>query len=468
MKARLPLRVTAAVAVLGGTVVALARPNDVALSPVPLGQNQQSEVTIVMSNPAYHPRVGVPDFLSTTNDAELATISRTIADVLWRDLQFEREFYMIPRASSTSIPSTPPEAIPYERWAELGADAVLHGSVSRNGADLVVDIRLITVKGDARGRQTFGARYPNCRAQNPRGCAHAIADDVHKQVRGLDGVARTKIAFASDRHGSRVAGRPSQTAAASKEIYISDYDGANPMRVTVNGSLNCCPAWSAAGNLLSYVSWQSGLPDIYVANLAQPGRPARPTASNVATSNWTPAWSPDGTRLAFASPRSGNVEIYVVNRDGTGLQNITNSPSSDDGAPTWSPNGAQIAFTSNRAGVNQLYIMNATGTGVQRIVSEQVDRPTWSSLNFIAFTVGAGPGHDVAIYDFANPGVKVLTDGVGSNESPAVAPNGRHIAFVTTRWGRQHIATIDRTGENLRQVTEAGNNTYPNWQPISR
>jgi TolB protein len=237
--------------------------------------------------------------------------------------------------------------------------------------------------------------------------------------------------------------------------------------VTINGSMNCCPSWSPSGSMLSYVSWMSGFPDIYLANLAQPGRLGRPAAGAPAITNQTPSWSPDGSRLAFVSNRSGsNYDIWVVNRDGSGLQNLTNSAASEI-APTWSPNGTQIAFISDRGGTNQLYLMDATGTGVQLLVSSKVDRPTWSPLNFIAFTVESTSGHDIGIYDFSNPGpVRVLTDGNGSNESPTVAPNGRHIAFFTTRWGRQQIAIIDRTGNNLKQITEAGNNTFPNWQPI--
>lgn len=464
-----PTRVTVAALGLAGVALLFATPEARPIAATPLGQNSQGEVTITMSNPASHPKLGVPDFLGTGGDPELAAAARAVADVLWNDLDYEREFYMISRTTSAVIPVAPAEALPYAQWTEMGADAVLVGAITRSGADMSVDMRLISVKGDAQGRQGFGQRYTNCKLVNPRACAHAIADDLHKQVRGLDGVARTKLAFASDRHGSRVAGRPSQTQAASKEIYIADYDGANQMRVTVNGSINGFPAWSPGGNLLSYVSWQSGFPDIYVSNLAEPGRISRPAAGSgrSSMSNWTPAWSPDGSKLAFASTRTGDLDIWVINRDGTGLQNLTNSPRSDEGTPTWSPSGAQIAFTSNRTGVNQLYVMSATGTGVQVLVSQLVDRPTWSPLNFIAFTVGGGPGHDIAIYDFANPGaVRVLTDGIGSNESPAVAPNGRHIAFVTTRWGKQHIATIDRTGQGIRQITEVGNNVSPNWQPI--
>ena len=62
---------------------------------------------------------------------------------------------------------------------------------------------------------------------------------------------------------------------------------------------------------------------------------------------------------------------------------------------------------------------------------------------------------------------RVLTDGLGSNEQPTVAPNGRHVAFVTTRFGKRQIAIVDfPSGKNYRQLTTAGNNTYPSWSPL--
>jgi TolB protein len=151
------------------------------------------------------------------------------------------------------------------------------------------------------------------------------------------------------------------------------------------------------------------------------------------------------------------------------MRNLTpNTPRSSEGAPTWSPNGAHIAFTSDRTGTNHIFIMNADGTGVRRVTfAEKCDRPSWSALNFIAYTLEKPGGKDVAVTELSRMEARVLTDGLGANDQPTVAPNGRHIAFVTTRWGKHQIAIVDYPdGKNPRQLTTQGNNTYPSWSPI--
>ena len=60
--------------------------------------------------------------------------------------------------------------------------------------------------------------------------------------------------------------------------------------------------------------------------------------------------------------------------------------------------------------------------------------------------------------------VRQLTFGLGSNESPSYSPNGRHIAFTSTRGsGLKQIYTIGRDGNGLRRITSAGNNEMAAW-----
>jgi len=191
----------------------------------------QDEFVLSLRNPGVRPRLAVPDFWLLTNDAELREAGRTIAGVLWADLAFEREYYMIERDSSASIPVTRSSSLPHQAWAELGADFVLAGEIRRSGEHLVVDLRMLSVRGDTVGRQAFGASYPTCRLESLRVCAHSIADDFHRETRALEGVARTKIAFVSDRDMARVTGRPSQTAGTGIDV-SRDGDAMSNTRTT--------------------------------------------------------------------------------------------------------------------------------------------------------------------------------------------------------------------------------------------
>jgi TolB protein len=420
---------------------------------------QPSEVAgkIDSGNPGTPPRYAVPDFIALSNDKETQDAARVIAQVLWDDLQFEREFYMIPRDTYKSIPAAPSiTTVPYDRWRELGADAVVVGTVQRASNGIRVEVRLYSV----RARESVLGREYTGSPANPRLYAHTISDEIHKEQVGLRGVARTKIAFSSDRNREAVVATVEKRDV--KEIYITDYDGANQRRITINRSLNITPSWSPDGRSIAYTSYRSGVPDLLISNIFA-GTMEQPTKGQ--GQNWLPVFSPDGTRIAFVSSRDGNSEIYIVNRDGSNLRRLTNHPAIDS-TPTFSPTGTQIAFTSERTGTPQIYTINVDGSGMRRISSEiYADRATWSPapLNEIAFTARTGPGFDIKILNVASGETRQITFGEGTNESPAWAPNGRHLAFMSTRQGRSQIFVVDRDGRNLRQITRDGNNTTPHW-----
>jgi len=424
--------------------------------PAPAPQ-QPSEVAVVITgDPGTPPRYAVPTFIPLTPDA--APIATTIAQVLWDDLAFEREFYLIPRDTYATIPvARSPDQIPFTAWRELGADAVVFGTVARNGDTVRIEVRLFNI----RTRQSvFGREYTGT-AGNPRLYAHTMADDIHQQQRALRGVARTRLAFTSDRNRERIVGTVESRDV--KEVYIADYDGANARRITTNRQLNLTPVWSPDARAIAYTSYRRGYPDLFIALIYQ-GVQEEPTKGG--TQNWLPMFSPDGTRIVFTSSRDGNPELYVMNRDGSGLRRLTNHPAIDT-SPTWSPTGTQIAFTSDRAGTPQIYIVGADGLNLRRLTTTEsyADRPTWSPAPFneIAFAARTGPGYDIKIFDLARGATRQVTFGEGSNESPAYAPNGRHLAFTSTRTGRAQIFTVGRDGRGVRQVTRDGNNYTASW-----
>jgi TolB protein len=429
----------------------------------PAGQQQPPAVQLTITGePGALPRYAVPDFIALSADADTAEAAKTIAQVLWDDLAFEREFDMIPRDTYASIPAARSmSGVPFDRWRELGADGLLIGTVQRQGDALRVEISLFGVKTK---QPAFTKEY-TASAANPRFFAHTIADELYQTQLALRGVARTKIAFVSDRDGERL--KQTIEVRVVKEIYICDYDGANQRRFTVNHNLNLNPAWSPDGRSLAYSSHVRGVPDIFIANIYQGTTVENPLRGGKAEENFLPVFSPDGTKIAFQSNRDGNAEIYVMNRDGSGIRRITNHPLSD-ATPTWSPSGNQIAFVSDRTGSPQIYVVDADGLNFRPLtvgLESYCDRPTWSPppFNEIAYAARTGGGLDIKVLDLATRDRRQITFGEGSNESPAYAPNGRHLAFSSTRAGRKQIYVIDRMGKDVRQLTRAGNNQTPAW-----
>lgn len=425
---------------------------------------QPTEIeTRIGGQPGLPPRYAVPDFIALGTDRETVEAAKTIGQVLFDDLNFEREFYLIPRDTYRSIPAAKSFLdIPFDRWKELGTEGLVIGTVARTPAGLKVEVRLFNV---ATGQSAFGREYSGS-AANPRLYAHTISDEIHQQQRALRGVARTKITFVSDRDGERVRG-PIENRGA-KEIYIADYDGANARRVTVQHSLNITPVWSADSRAIAYTSYRrNNEPQIFIAQIFK-GLSDSPTADGKARGgqNWLPSWSPDGTRIAITSNRDGNPELYVMNADGSGVRRITKHPGIDT-SPTWSPASNQIAFTSDRSGAPQIYVVDADGLGSPRRVTHEAycDRPTWAPApyNEIAYASRTGPGLDIKVLELETGQVRQLTFGEGTNESPAYSATGRHLTFMSTRKGLKNIFVVARDGKGLKQITFEGNNEMPNW-----
>lgn len=457
---RQPVLATLALAAAASLVVSGAQQ-----PPPPPPPQQQSEViTKITSAPGVPPKLAVVGFIPLSSDAETVAAAKTITDVLHDDINYEREYYLIPKDTVASVPKPSSiDNVPMDRWKELNADGVVVGSIQKAPSGVIVRVRLINV---ATGASVFGREYTGAVA-NPRRYAHTIWDEMYKHQMQGHGIARSRLTFSSDRTADLIKGPVSNRDV--QEIFIVDYDGANPRKVTNTKTLNITPTWSPDGKAIAYTSYRPSGPvgtfqDI-VFSFIETGERQTPANGNPSKQNYLPVWSPDGSKLAFTTNRDGNPEIYVMNRDGSGVKRLTNSPAIDV-TPTWSPSGTQLAWVSDRTGNPKIYIMNADGTGQRPLGGDSYcDRPTWSSAPFneIAYAVRTGPGYDIKVYSFATGQATRITDGIGSNESPAFSPNGRHIAFTSTRNGKVQIYTIDRDGNNLRQITREGNNKFPNW-----
>jgi TolB protein len=337
------------------------------------------------------------------------------------------------------------------KWKDVGAYGVMKLKVTVNGDDVVLDARLYEVSKGTDAKLT--KQYTGKRGDLRR-LVHAWCNEVVKYYTGEPGFFGSQIVFVAKGKGKST-------------IEAVDFDGHAPYALTHNDSINMLPAFSRSGGMVAFTSYMRNNPDLYVVG-AGGGRPKK--LSTQRGMNTGASWSPDGSQLAITLSKDGNPDIYIISAtDGSIVKRLTND-SAIDTSPSWSPDGAQIAFVSDREGGPQIFVMSAAGGTPQR-VSKNGDyntTPSWSpkkGAHVIAYTTRDGGVYDIVTLDLDSKKMTRITQGEGSNEEPAFSPNGRAIAFASTRSGGSgiYIANADGTGTAKRVWSGAA--TGVDWGP---
>jgi TolB protein len=152
------------------------------------------------------------------------------------------------------------------------------------------------------------------------------------------------------------------------------------------------------------------------------------------------SWSPDRQWIAYASEKDGNWNVYRVKVDGTGIQQLTNSPALDR-YPSWSPKGDKIAFVSNRQnGDFDIYVMDADGSAQTNLTAgfqggKGADlAPTWSlGGGLIAYWGDRNSQKDIYFIDVATGKITAVTNDAEEQIAPIWAfetsPDGRYLFY---------------------------------------
>ncbi|HXH84931.1 MAG TPA: Tol-Pal system beta propeller repeat protein TolB [Candidatus Tectomicrobia bacterium] len=393
--------------------------------------------------------IAVPEF-TVVAGADTGSHAKTLAAVVGSDLTFSGHFSVV--AGTGVIPVNNPEALKrsWTEFAAAGAHAGLHGLLALHGARAEIEMRLYDLTSPEH--RLIATRKFDLPPAQMRRLAHKVADEVVLQFTGEPGIADTKIAYVAGPRGA-------------KEIMIADYDGAQPVPVTRNGSINLSPVWSPDARSLAFTSYKQGYPDLYRAFPFE-RRPDQ-TLAAFAGINSSPAFSPDGRSLAMTLSKDGNPEIYVLTLATGALRRLTRHAGIDT-EPTWAPTGRQIAFVSDRNGTANLYVMDTEGANVRQLTSGGFHtQPRWSPRgDTILYTQRAG-AHDLWLIDADGSNPRRLTGGAGNNQGATWAPNGRHIAFQSNRQGRWQIYAmrIDDPGSAQPVTRNPGEYTSPSWSP---
>jgi TolB protein len=156
-------------------------------------------------------------------------------------------------------------------------------------------------------------------------------------------------------------------------------------------------------------------------------------------------------------------DIWLLDASGKLTRNLTKGRG-DNVSPSWSPDGRYITFVSSRSGTPQVHIMNSDGSGQRRLTMAGAynSTPDFGPDGKIVFA-GLDEGHsDLFTVDLAG-NIERLTQGQGSNLDPVWSPDGRWIAYVSTRDGRR-IWLMTADGRHQFPLTRSMSCATPTWR----
>jgi Tol biopolymer transport system component len=195
------------------------------------------------------------------------------------------------------------------------------------------------------------------------------------------------------------------------------------------------------------------------------------------TGDLTPAVSPDGKMIAYKHFESGGIsEIYLMPVAGGESKRLTFSDIVKS-SPVWMPDGRDLLFLSESGSNIGLWRVPTAGGTPERVeavgqavtsfaISPQRNRLAWAQTindsNIWQVDLSA-----VAAPTGLKPSAKMLISSTKGDVSSQFSPDGKRIAFASTRSGRSAIWVADSTGEHPFQVAsfDRGAAGSPRWSP---
>lgn len=180
-----------------------------------------------------------------------------------------------------------------------------------------------------------------------------------------------------------------------------------------------------------------------------------------------PAVSPDGRRIAFVQSEpteTASADIYLRDLDSGQVRRLTDDPASDR-MPVWAPDASRLAFVRVTPAACDIFVRPLTANTDTRIAAcpnRDEPRLAWTGDGRALLTSQApapdgGASARLVRLDLATGVSTPLTappPGIVGDQSPAVAPDGRRVAFIRrVSGGVADIYLSSIEGADLRRVT---------------
>ncbi len=365
------------------------------------------------------------------DDASAATVVETES----RDFTLSSLFQVLDPASFTANLAAEGTGIEPASWRNVGAEGVVKGSAFLRGGTVHLEMRLFVVSRGADAVLKHEYDVPSG-AAGVRGAVHQFDNEVVKWLTGTAGSFGTSMVFSAT------------TGRGQKGIFQVESDGQGVARLQAVSNVALAPAIGPGG-----VYYSGGLAD-GTYGLFRVGRPG----AVVQHSGLIFGVAFGAGKMALVISQSGQSDIFVGNSDGSGLSKVTQGGLNTH--PAFGP-GGELAYVSNAGGNPQIYVngKRASWSGTYNMAPSWCNDPEGTKIVYMG---RAGSTWDIFS---ADPGgsqasMKRLTQDQGSNTYPACSPDGRSVAFFSSRGG---LYLMNNQGQNQQKIAGVSGESL-RWQ----
>jgi len=417
--------------------------------------NAQAELSIQITQGIDDPiPIAIVPFAIETG----GVFSENVAEVVKNDLEQVGEFRALSGSNMLSLPSEEQEVF-YRDWRILAQDYLLVGKINQQVGSQLVEVQYEFF--DINREIKLAGEILTGSVTQLRDIGHTISNVIFEQVTGVPGAFTSQLLYIV-----------SENAGPQNSIFRlekSDYDGARPQVLLESGEPIMSPNWAPSGLDVAYVSFETGLPRIYIQNIASGQRRQITNYPNI---NSSPVWSPDGTKLAMVLSKDGSPDIYVQDLNSNQLTRVTDHPGIDT-EPSWTPDGRNIVFMSDRTGQPQIYqiALGANSYDVERLTYDcfQCAKAQFlpDGVNLVHVRRETRQAlYQIAILNIETLRVITLTS-TSLDESPSLAPNGSMIIYATKFDGKGVLDAVSIDGRvKFRLPSSQGDVREPSWSPF--
>jgi TolB protein len=350
--------------------------------------------------------------------AVLPSLSPDYEDVIVRGV-VRRDFELTGLFDVIADEKAPPgmygfeDAVDVEAWRKLGPEAIVKVAARKVGTDQIQVFGLAYLMSS--GKKPVFEKSLTVKKTDARVTAHRITDALLGALTGRPGGFASELTF-SGRWGK------------NRRIFRMDADGHGLLPFTDPNDTAIAPAFGPGNKIFYLVSHQYS-----PFSLAAYADQKNQTVSvPFKTSLYGVSLSRDGKQLALAVADAGKSAIFVGGADGSNMKSVSTTELAT--RPVFSPTG-KLSWIGGGAkqGTQRVWLDGKPVSPPGFTAGGQTFCDTEDGVRLVYAVAVGGGKQDLVMGDDKGRVIGRLTQGQGSNTHPACSPDGRLLAFFSTR-----------------------------------